>query len=317
MYQARWATYRTWCRTEGHSISRPTIPKIADFLLYLRRRKSLSVSAISGYRSMLSAVFRFHLPEISSHHVLRDLLRSFSVERPLVSSRVPPWDLSIVLSFLRSEAFEPLDKAPLRELTKKTLFLLSLATARRVGELQAIYKTVSFEGEDVHLSYLPEFRAKTESESNPLPRSFVVRSLKDFVGSLPEELSLCPVRALKLYLARTERLQPHPRSLFVSPKATWRQLSKNALSFFLREVISQAYASGSSPGPSARPRAHSIRGMATSSAFLKNFPVRKVLEAACWRSASVFTSFYLKDVQFSSQEGFGLGPFVAAGSVVS
>ena len=317
MYQARWATYRTWCRTEGHSISRPSIPKVADFLLYLRRKKGLSVSAISGYRSMLSAVFRFHLPEISSHQVLRDLIRSFSLERPAAVSRVPPWDLSLVLDFLRSEAFEPLAQLSLRELTKKTIFLLSLATARRVGELQAIHKVVSFQGEDAHLSFLPEFRAKTESEANPLPRSFVVRSLKDFVGDLEDELLLCPVRALRCYLQRTERLQPHPRSLFVSPRSSWRPLSKNAVSFFLREVITQAYASGSTPGPSTRPRAHSIRGMATSTAFLRNHPVRKVLEAACWRSPSVFTSFYLKDVQFSSQEGFGLGPFVAAGSVVT
>ena len=40
-----------------------------------------------------------------------------------------------------------------------------------------------------------------------------------------------------------------------------------------------------------------------------------ILEAATWSSSSVFTSFYLKDVQFSSSGGFSLGPVVAAGSV--
>ena len=53
------------------------------------------------------------------------------------------------------------------------------------------------------LSYLSEFRAKSESASNPLPRSFRVRSLRDFVGSLPSEMSLCPVCALQIYLRRT------------------------------------------------------------------------------------------------------------------
>ena len=47
-----------------------------------------------------------------------------------------------------------------------------------------------FAGDDIHLSYLPEFRAKTESKAKPLPRSFVVRSLKDFVGSMEDELVL-------------------------------------------------------------------------------------------------------------------------------
>ena len=30
-YQAKWLVYRRWCTTEGHSISRPSLPKIADF----------------------------------------------------------------------------------------------------------------------------------------------------------------------------------------------------------------------------------------------------------------------------------------------
>ena len=70
------------------------------------------------------------------------------------------------------------------------LFLVALATARRMGELQAVSAVVSESGDDLFLSYLPEFRAKAESESRPLPRSFCVRSLADFVGDLLEELLL-------------------------------------------------------------------------------------------------------------------------------
>ena len=316
-YQAKWAVFRSWCRSQGHSISRPSLSKIADFLLFLRRKKGFSVINIAGYRSMLSSVFRFVLPEVSSSLVLKDLIRSFSIERPSAPQRAPQWDLLVVLEFLRSSAFEPLHQASLRELTKKTLFLLSLATARRVGELQAVAKDVSYMGDDIHLSYLPEFLAKSESEANPLPRSFIVKSLRDFAGGDDQELLLCPVRALRIYLARTERLVPHPRTLFVSPRCSYRSLSKNALSFFLREVISQSSSSGSGPGPSSRPRAHSIRGIATSVSFIKNRNVKNVLEAATWKSSNVFTSFYLKDVQFSSQGGFSLGPIVVANSIVN
>ena len=92
----------------------------------------------------------------------------------------------------------------MRDLTRKTLFLLALASARRIGELQAVSHLVSFSGNDCYLSYLPEFVAETESEANPIPRSFKVTSLKDFVGDMPEELSLCPVRALRFYLKRNE-----------------------------------------------------------------------------------------------------------------
>ena len=76
-------------------------------MLYLRHSLSLSYSSIASYCSMLSVVFCFVLPELSSHFVLRDLLHSFRLERPVSSSRVPPRDLSLVLSFLRGPTFEP------------------------------------------------------------------------------------------------------------------------------------------------------------------------------------------------------------------
>ena len=63
-------------------------------------------------------------------------------------------------------------------------------------------------------------------------------------------------------------------------------------------------------------RAHSIRGVATSVAFLRNWSVSKVLEAAAWRSNSVLASFYLKDVSYLFEGLRYLGPFVAAGSVL-
>ena len=79
-YQLKWQVYRTWCHSHGHSVSRPTLSKVAEFLCWLRSAKNLGVSSTRGYRSMLSAVFRFQLPSLSSHPMLRDLLRSFCLE---------------------------------------------------------------------------------------------------------------------------------------------------------------------------------------------------------------------------------------------
>ena len=69
-----------------------------------------------------------------------------------------------------------------------------------------ISRTVSFVDSDACLSYVPEFLAKTESFSNPLPRSFLAKSLSDFVAGLEKDLLLCPVRALHIYLCRTDSL---------------------------------------------------------------------------------------------------------------
>ena len=141
---------------------------------------------------MLAVVFRFKLPVLSSYPVLGDLVRSFKVEALPRPVRPPTWDLSMVLRFLNSSTFEPLHLCSLRNLTKKVLFLVSLATAKRVGELQAVSRYVCFVGPDTCLSYVSEFVGKTESSSNPLPRSFLVMSL----AGLEDNLFLCPVRAL-------------------------------------------------------------------------------------------------------------------------
>ena len=309
-YQSKWLVYRRCCRSEGHSISRPSLPKIADFLFWLRRSRRLSVSAVIGYRSMLSVVFKSILPEISTSPTLHDLLRSFQVEAPVREVRPPSWDLPTVLNFLRSSPFEPLSSAFLRDLTRKNLFLIALATAKRVGELQALSRLVSFSSSVAGLSYVPEFVAKTETATRPLPRSLAVQSLGDFAAGLPEELLLCPVRSLSAYLTRTSQVVNRPRRLFVSPKCPSRAISKNGISYLLREVIVQ---SGASAQSGQAPRANNIRGIATSSAFFRNWSLRSVLEAASGRSNTVFTSFYLRDLQFTLDGVHSLGPFVAAG----
>ena len=197
---------------------------------------------------------------------------------------------------------------------------------------------VSFSGGDLFLSFLPEFRAKSESEARPLPCSFHVRSLADFVGDLPDELLFCPVRALRVSLDRIVSLPSCPRTLFVSPCAPSRSLSKNALSFFLRSVIADSYSSAglsllvvSSSSSSSCCFFVFFLFLVLSSSFFRScswgsgcrgvlgipsYPLSSVLEAATWSSASIFTSFYLSDVQFSSSQGFSLGPVVAAGAVV-
>ena len=303
-YQSKWLVFRQCCCSKGHSISCPSLAKIADFLFWLRRSRRLSVSAVMGYRSMLLAVFKSILSGISSPPVLHDLLRSFQVEAPVREVRPPSWDLPSVLNFLRSSLFDLLSSASLCNLTRKTLFSISLATAKRVGELQALSRRVSFSS-FAGLSYVPEFVAKTETATRPLPRS-----LEDFAAGLSEDLLLCPVRSLSAYLARTANIANRPRRLFVSPKCPSRAMSKNGISYMLRELIVQ---SGGSSQSGQAPRAHNIRGMANSSALFRNWSLRSILEAASWHSNTVFESFYLRDLSFNLDGVHSLGPFVAAG----
>ena len=246
--------------------------------------------------------------------MLRELIRSFELERPRRPVCPLSLDLVKVLQYLRSPVFEPLPSKLLRLVTMKIAFLQALVTAKRVVELQAISTCVVFHGQDLFVSYFLEFVAKTESERNPLPRSFLVCSLLDFVGDLPEECVLCPVHEVWIYLDLTKDLSPRPHSLFVSPRRLRHSISKNALAFFLHRVIVDAGASSEGSSP---PRAHSVHGVCASAAFLRNWSVSKVLEAATWRSNPGFASFYFRDLTYSLNGCHSLSLFVAAGSVLA
>ena len=306
-YQARWGTYRKWCQDFHHRSSSPSIAKIADFLTYMFKNKGAALSTIKGYRAMLAAVFKFPLPEISSSPVLKDLIRSFEISAPRPIFPPPPWDLDKV-EFLSGPPFEPLARASFLDKTKKALFLLAMATAKRVSELQALSFSVSFQVEDLVLYYDPFFRAKTESVINPPPHSVVVPSLSDFAGDLPERLH-CPVRAGK-YLRKAARSASFiPPRLFVSPKNPKRSMSKNAMSFYLRQLIIDSGAVSSARPPSA----HDIRGITTFLNYYSNLSLTSLMQVATWKSKCVFASRYLKEVSATQDNIQQFGPLVIAG----
>ena len=183
-----------------------------------------------------------------------------------------------------------------------------MATAKRVSELQALSFSVSFQGEDLVLYYDPFFRAKTESVANPLPRSVIVPSLSDFAGDLPERVH-CPARAIK-YLRKAARSASFiPSRLFVSPRNPERAMSKNAMSFYLRQLIVDSGAVFSARPP----RAHNIRGIATSLNYYSNLSLSNLMQVATWRSNRVFASHYLKEVSATQDNIQQFGPLVIAG----
>ena len=199
-YQARWGKFRKWCKDSHHRSSEPTIPKITEFLT-----ERPAVSTIKGYRSMLSSVYWRFRPHLFSRILpvpsRSQLLVQYIGRRHGIWTRY--W------STCQGPPFEPLADASFRNKTRKALFLRAMATAKRVVELQALSFSVSHRGDDLVLHYDLFFLTRTESVSNPLPRSVIVQSLMDFVGNLLER-DLCPVRAVRY-------LRPATRSVEFTP----------------------------------------------------------------------------------------------------
>ena len=117
-----------------------TTPQIvADFLTFLFSVKKCQVSTIKGYRSTISNTLKYKTGyDFGSHPVLSELIKSFAIQRPVDRSLAPKWDLAFVLSHMCKAPFESLDKASLFYLSVKTVFLVTLATARRVSEVHAL-----------------------------------------------------------------------------------------------------------------------------------------------------------------------------------
>ena len=200
-----------------------------------------------------------------------------------------------------------------RFLAQKTLFLLALASTKRVGELRALSYRVSHSrgwGE-VSFSFVPGFVAKMQDPSSSAPwfEGFTV-------PTLPNSSTNCNGR---LCSGVTWTARPHivcDVSGCSSPQDCSRKISKNTVSFWLRKMIFRAYQLSGRPLPGPLQRARETRGIAPSLLFKKNFAVAQVLKAGTWRRYTTFTRHYLRDLAHRSLETFYLSPVVAAQALV-
>ena len=289
-----------------------------DFLIHLRHDKGLSVSAVKGYSSAINSVLALKGRDLALSREITMLFRSFSRSVDPVELHAPAWDVALVLQSLTGAPYELLRTCDERFLAQKTLFLLALASAKRIGELHALSYHVSHSrgwGE-VSFSFVPGFVAKTQDPSSLAPRfeGFTVPALSNARNNRIGRL-LCPVRVVRCYLDRTAAHRPRCERLFVTAGRSKEEISKTTVSFWLRKSISRAYQLSGMEQPVPAPRARETRGIAPFLLF-KNFAVDQVLKAGTWRRHTTFTRHYLRDLAHRSLDTFHLGPMVAAQALV-
>ena len=237
LYQSRWQIFCGWCRGRGVAPVNATVPVVVDFLIHLRLDKGLSVSAVKGCSSALNSVLALKGRDLALSREIAMLLRNFSRSVDPVELRPPAWDVSLA-------PYEPLRTCEERFLAQKTLFLLALASAKRIGELHALSYRVSHTRNwgEVSFSYVTGFVAKTQDPSSLAPRfeGFSVPALPNARNNRNGRL-LCPVRAVRRYLDRTAADRPRCERLFVTTGRSKKEILKTTVSFWLRKTISRAY----------------------------------------------------------------------------
>ena len=320
VYEAKWAVFVRWCETSQVDFRNPSIKQIADFLLHLFQEKNLQPSTIDGYRSAIADKLGNTSVNVGKDDNLTRLLDSFHRDRPKGRRGVPAWNLSLVLHQLTKAPFEPLRKASLKHLTFKTVFLLALASGKRRSEIHAwLNKNIRHQADwsKVSLYPSPSFLAKNHlaKEGPECVAPVVIPALAPTLDkSLKEYRSLCPVRALRYYLDKTQDLRTGKELVFVSFKQGFnKDISPATISSWIKQTVVLCYDLSDQDSLTLHQvKAHDVRAFAASKAFQGGISLDQILAACHWKSHNTFTQFYLKDVAWADKELFHLGPVVAA-----
>ena len=221
-----------------------------------------------------------------------------------------------------------MNKASISDITRKTAFLLTLATAKRNSEVWAFSADVRF-GHNFNaatLKFLPSFLAKTVDPSRPetFYAPVTIPALGPSMGTDLPDRYLCPVRALRIYMDRKHKGNDpscrFKRLLSAHKVGHTGDISKKTVSGWVRSVIKQAYLAVEEEDlphlTYTNFQVRELRAFASSLAFHQSYSLKQVMEAASWRNDNTFVSFYLRDI---SQMGdiTSAGPFVASQKVIS
>ena len=326
IYASKWSVFERWCIEQQVDFRSPSIKHICEFMCFLFNEKDRRPSTIEGYRTAIADTLGNVPLDISNNTELARLIASFHRDKPKSSRNLPKWDLSIVLHQLKQPPFEPLQEAPLKYVTWKTVFLLALASGKRRSEIHAWTLDGLLclgEWDQIQLTPSPSFIAKNQlaKEGNQAVSPVVIPALATPQNDSNEDALLCPVRALSTYLKLTADLRQDKALLFVSYKQGHsKDIQCSTISSWIKNTIKYCYSRvENSDMDLLGVKAHDVRAFAASKAFYGGVSMDQILQACHWKSHNTFTSFYLKDLSGQNQKdlSFHLGSFVAAQQVVT
>ena len=300
-YASKWGVFDRWCVV--HNVD-PVNCHIASVLDFMQEKLSTGTcpATLKVYVAALSACHALidGMP-LGRHPLLSRFLRGARRLRPTVKTKMPSWDLAIVLEGLVETPFEPLESASDRLLTLKMVFLMAITSLKRIGDMQALSISPScldFAPGSVkvilhpHPDYLPKVPF---SAVHPV----ILEAFCPPPFATPEQeksYRLCPVRALQTYVHRTSQWRKSEQ-LFVCYGGGNRgaAATRQTMSHWVRDAIALAYEARGQASPIGL-RAHSTRGVASSSALARGAPLQQVCDAAGWSSPHTFIRFYSLDV---------------------
>ncbi|KAL0151251.1 hypothetical protein M9458_053442 [Cirrhinus mrigala] len=138
LYAWRRNLFVSWCGEHQLDPVHCPVGSVMDFL-QARFASGLTYSTLKVYVAAISALHvPLGSPSLGRLPLVSHFLCSVLRLRPPVRSRIPMWDLAVVLEALCKPPFEPLEEISDRFLSLKTAFLLAISSLKGVGDLQAL-----------------------------------------------------------------------------------------------------------------------------------------------------------------------------------
>ena len=298
-YQSIWTKFLRFLSSNGYSSKDTSVAVVCNFLTFQATVCKLQYRTISGYRSALRLPLYWGCGLVVSDFVSDQFLKGlFNLIPPRRAAPMPIWSLNILLSYLQSGRFEPLDSVSPELLFQKTLCLLLLASGRRISEIAHLSRLFRLDqsGTSLTLDWVDGFRPKHD-DSVFRPDSPSISYLASD-GSV--SLSLCPVRAYKTLLSFStlwvDRLGPqgYHTSLWAQPAGPLPLSVKQLTAMFIsvvKDALSDAGLSTSLPiGP------HQVRKLAASHSRRAGRDEQAVRRLMGFSSVSILRKNYVSEV---------------------
>ena len=271
--------------------------KCIDYLVYLFEKEKKTISCINAafktIKSLCTAVGKpFSRQEVAlAKMVIQGMFLSVPVMSRIKPRQSKIWDVQILFDFFENG---PLNKdMPIRDLSGKLACMIMLATIKRAITLTALdlnqmtwsdQKTIA----KFILTKLDKIINAFTSPRNKEQLDAVFLKQLPVPDNKISEKKLCPVRCLKVYLART----PHRASskLFITCTPPFKAATKQTICNWMRDIMAKAGINTTHYAPG------SFRHASSSSAIEQKIPVFKILKRAGWRKQNTFVNHYLKDV---------------------
>ena len=271
-YIEKWSKF---CLQREISAFPATVKDFLELLHGIYSNKNLGYSAMNTARSAVSSVLVIDGKPAGQHPLVRRYLKGVFHQKPALPRYTATWDISTVLSHLKS--LSPVKDLSLELLSQKLLMLSLILSGQRA---QTIH---SFDVRNMSLSYsrvtftIGDITKSTGPGRHTQDITFLAYAL---------DRRLCLVIVLKHYLERTLNIRGKTTQLFLFTRKPHTAASRDTLRRWAKNAPAAAkiYLGIFKP--------HSVRSASTSFAAKSNLSLEAIMKAGSWFQLNTFNKYY-------------------------